>query len=115
MGYKDAFVLVKNVLDNVVKHCATRPVTLTIEGQRRHDTVTLTFTDDGPGVAATDLQRIFRPMTTLRRRDEVEGSGMGLAIFQRIAERYGGEIWAGDAPEGRGFRLRVRIQDAPRA
>lgn len=112
MGYRDAFVLVKTLVDNVAKHGDQKGVTLTISGFRERDTVTLTFTDDGPGVAANDVQRMFRPMTTLRRRDEVEGSGMGLAILKRIVEQYGGAVWAGSGPDDIGFRVRVRIRDA---
>ena len=112
IGSRDAFVLVKCVIDNVAKHGDQNGTTLTISGERDWDSVTLTFVDDGPGVADADIQRIFRPMSMLRRRDEVEGSGMGLAIIQRIAEHYKGEVWAGSGPDGRGFCLRVRLTDA---
>lgn len=112
LGYKDAFVLFKCILDNVVVHACGEATTLSIRGKRKKDTVTLTVTDTGPGISDHDLQRAFRPMTTLRRRDEVEGSGMGLAIVQRIAQYYRGELWAGGNPDGSGFRLRIRLRDS---
>lgn len=112
MGPRDAFVLVSSILDNVIKHGPPGGVTLTVSGSRCSGVVTLTFTDDGHGVSNSDIQRIFQPMTTLRRRDEVEGSGMGLAIVQRIAGHYGGDVWAGAGAGGRGFALRVRLVDA---
>ena len=114
MGYKDAYVLVKCILDNVITHGPEADARLVIRGQRKRDTVTLTFTDNGPGIPETDVARAFRPMTTLRRRDEVEGSGMGLAIIHRIVLFYRGEMWAGAGPDGNGFRLRLRLREAVR-
>lgn len=111
MGHSDAFVMVKSILDNVVRHCPGDAVTLTISARRRQGEVSITFTDDGPGIQTGDLQRVFRPMTTLVRRDEVEGSGMGLAIVQRIVANYGGEVAAGPGPTGGGLRLRLRLRD----
>ena len=43
---------------------------------------------------------------TLRPRDEVEGSGMGLAIIRKIIERMGSSIRAEDRGEGRGVQFR---------
>jgi light-regulated signal transduction histidine kinase (bacteriophytochrome) len=112
IGYKDAFVLTKNVIDNVVTHCTAESPVLTIQARRRNDEVTLTFTDNGNGIPMEDMQRAFRPMATLARRDDVEGSGMGLAIIHRIAKHYRGELWAGPGPDGVGFRMRIRLRDA---
>ncbi len=111
LGYNDAFMLVKCIVDNVVTHSPSKGAQLSIRGLRKRNQVTLTFTDNGRGMRDGELQRAFRPMTTLRRRDEVEGSGMGLAIVQRIVQYYRGELWAGNNPDGTGFRLRIRFRD----
>lgn len=111
VGYKDAFVLVKCLIDNVAAHGPQQGATLEIKGHRKRDIVTLTFTDNGPGIRDEDIQRAFRPMTTLRRRDEVEGSGMGLSIVQKITQFYRGDVWAGHNPQDSGFRVRVRLND----
>ncbi len=112
MGYKDCFVLIKSILDNVVRHCTGPSARLVMRGTRRRDEVTLTFTDDGPGISQNDIQRAFHPMSTLRSRDHGAGSGMGLAIVQRIADQYRGAVWAGSGPNDTGLRLRVRVRDA---
>jgi signal transduction histidine kinase len=112
MGYKDGFVLFKCMIDNVVRHCPPVGNDLWIEAERQGDDVTLMFRDNGPGVDATELERIFKPMTSLRRRDEVEGSGMGLAIVHRIARQYNGTVAAGRDPNTAGLRVRVTLNDA---
>jgi signal transduction histidine kinase len=58
--------------------------------------------DDGPGIAAQFQQRIFTIFQTLKSRDEVEASGIGLAIVKRKVETHGGRIWVESAPPARG-------------
>ena len=52
----------------------------------------LAFEDDGPGIPSEHRERVFRPLETLRPRDEVEGSGMGLAFARRAARVLGGDV-----------------------
>jgi len=47
-------------------------------------------TDDGPGISPEYQERVYVMFQTLRPRDEVEGSGMGLALVKKIVEAYGG-------------------------
>ncbi len=47
-------------------------------------------TDDGPGISPEYQERVYIMFQTLRPRDEVEGSGMGLALVKKIVEAYGG-------------------------
>ncbi len=53
--------------------------------------------DNGPGIAPEYHERIFEVFQTLKPRDEVEGSGMGLAIAKKTVESAGGEIWVESA------------------
>lgn len=112
MGYKDGFILFKCMIDNVIRHCPPHGNEVWIDASRTGDNVAITFSDNGPGVEVSDLQRIFRPMTTLTRRDEVEGSGMGLAIVQRIARHYKGGVAAGIDPQTQGLFVQVTLNDA---
>jgi signal transduction histidine kinase len=48
--------------------------------------------DDGPGIAPQYHERIFQMFQTLKPRDQVEGSGMGLAMAKKHVEAYGGKI-----------------------
>ena len=52
--------------------------------------------DEGPGVAAADLDRLFEPFFSRRKG----GTGLGLPIVQRVAEAHGGTVCVENRPEG---------------
>lgn len=110
--------LVANAMDvqpeGGVVRVAARPVA---------DAVEFTVSDDGPGVPAADAHRICDPFFTTR----AQGTGLGLALVQRVAELHGGSLDLVEPPRplgGAAFALRVpgartpiesRRLDAPRA
>lgn len=61
--------------------------------------------DDGPGIADEYKRRVFEMFRTLKRRDEVESSGMGLALVEKQVGALGGRVTLVDAP-GRGSIFR---------
>jgi signal transduction histidine kinase len=71
--------------------------------------VILRFCDDGPGVVPEFREKIFQAMTTLKSRDEVEGSGMGLAHVRKILRTYGGSLTWVDRTDGRGVGFDLRF------
>lgn len=56
--------------------------------------------DDGPGIPPDMHERVFGMFQTLKSRDEVEGSGIGLAIVAKTVKCFGGEVTV--SSEGRG-------------
>jgi len=50
-------------------------------------------TDNGPGIEERYFEKIFKIFQTLSPRDEVESTGVGLTVIQKIIEMYGGKIW----------------------
>ena len=56
--------------------------------------------DNGVGFDMADAGRMFQPFSRLHGRDEFKGSGVGLAIAERIVRKHGGEIRAEGEPGG---------------
>ena len=71
--------------------------------------------DNGIGFEARHAERIFVPFQRLHGRGEYDGTGMGLAICRRIAERHGGTLAArGDPGAGSTFTVRLPARRRPR-
>jgi signal transduction histidine kinase len=60
------------------------------------DTVRLTVEDEGSGIPAADLDRVFEPFVTTRP----EGTGLGLSVVRKILDRHGGTVRLGPGEEG---------------
>jgi two-component system sensor histidine kinase PilS (NtrC family) len=67
----------------------------------------LAVADDGPGIPAAERRRIFTPFFTTKAK----GTGLGLAVVQRIVDAHGGSIGVESAP-GQGARFTVRLPGA---
>jgi light-regulated signal transduction histidine kinase (bacteriophytochrome) len=91
--------LFQNLLGNAIKyrHSARVP-NITIQAEREKENWTFTVADNGIGIETQYLESIFLISKRLHNSDEYSGSGIGLTICQRIAERYHGRIWAESQP-----------------
>lgn len=96
----------QNLIGNAIKH-HDRPGDghVWVDAQPSADMVEFSVTDDGAGIPEQFRERVFGMFQTLRPRDEVEGSGMGLAIVKKLVERQGGTVWLTDGREGRGLSV----------
>lgn len=92
----------QNLLSNALKHHDRDHGTIAITAQDRGNCVEFTVQDDGPGIDPAFHNRIFGMFQTLRARDEVEGSGIGLAIVRKAVEANGGSVTVASAPPRRG-------------
>ncbi|MDJ0787319.1 MAG: ATP-binding protein [Myxococcota bacterium] len=68
--------------------------------------VEVEISDDGPGIEAEDMARIFEPFYSTKR----EGSGLGLSIGRDIAVAHRGSLEASSGPEGSTFKLRLPVR-----
>jgi PAS domain S-box-containing protein len=84
----------RNLLNNALKHHHQPHLgSVHVSAQEYDNSVEFAISDNGPGIAPQFHERIFQIFQTLKPRDEVEGSGMGLAIVKKIVENRGGRIW----------------------
>jgi len=84
--------VLRNLFTNAVKHHDQLTGRIKLDWQLKNkDYYEFSVTDDGPGIPPEYHERVFVMFQTLRPRDEVEGSGMGLALVKKIVETYGGK------------------------
>jgi PAS domain S-box-containing protein len=83
----------RNLIQNARKH-HTHPETgtVTIAAEDLGHAVRFSVADDGPGIPPQYHEQIFELFRTLKPRDQVEGSGMGLSVVKKTVESRGGTI-----------------------
>ena len=89
-----------NLLDNAVKYSRTRSAPVVeVSGERAGGEVVYRVRDNGVGFDMRFSDKLFAPFQRLHHETEFEGSGVGLALVQRIVERHGGRVRATGAIE----------------
>jgi PAS domain S-box-containing protein len=79
-----------NLVGNAIKHHDRAAGSVTVSVQHQAPWLRFSVIDDGPGIPDEYRECIFDMFKTLRPRDEVEGSGMGLALVRKIVGKLGG-------------------------
>lgn len=103
--------VLQNLLGNALKYRGAAAPHIHAEAVRRGDEWEISVTDDGPGIDPRHHERIFVLLQRLHRQDEVEGTGMGLAICKKIVEHHDGRIWV-ESGEGEGARFTFALPAA---
>ena len=89
----------QNLLDNAVKYSAKKPrAVVEVAGAREAGELRYTVTDHGAGFDPTQADKLFGVFQRLHSDAEFEGTGVGLALVQRIVTRHGGRVWADGRP-----------------
>jgi signal transduction histidine kinase len=98
--------VVTNLLTNGVKYGGGKPVLVRLDGNGTH--AFLTVQDDGIGIAAEDLERIFGRFERAASARHYSGLGLGLYVTRQIVEAHGGTISVESEP-GRGSVFTVKL------
>ena len=102
--------ILMNLVSNAIKHHDRLMGSVVIEGLRDGEDFVITVSDDGPGIERAYQEKIFELFQTLKPRDDIEGSGFGLAYVRKLVHRLDGSITVQSDPEkarGSVFRLKL--------
>lgn len=91
--FSQLVVLWQNLISNSIKYRSSQQPLITIDVQLQEDYWQFSISDNGIGIEPKHQKRIFQIFQRLHTQEEYSGSGIGLAICQKIVERHGGRIW----------------------
>lgn len=106
--------VLRNLISNAVKHHPDKAGRISVCADAIDSGFVFSVADDGAGIPDEYRERVYQMFQTLKPRDDLEGSGMGLAIVSRIVEWQGGRVWheAGPAGVGTVFKFEWKVQPA---
>ncbi len=109
--------LFQNLVSNALKYRGKEVPRVHVAAAERDGWWVFSVVDNGIGIEPQYADRIFGLFKRLHGRDEYPGSGIGLAICQRVVEQYGGRIWLERSTPGKGstfcFALPSRAGSEP--
>ena len=91
----------QNLIGNAIKYRSEQPLQVSIFAKRQKGSCLFSVRDNGIGIGAEYKDQIFGIFKRLHTQQQYPGTGIGLAICQRIAERYRGRIWV-ESETGKG-------------
>jgi light-regulated signal transduction histidine kinase (bacteriophytochrome) len=92
--------LCQNLLSNAIKYRGQRPPVVEVNAERSGNHWLFSVADNGVGIDNEQREQIFAMFSRLHDRT-IPGTGIGLAICQRVVERFGGKIWV-ESQKGQG-------------
>jgi signal transduction histidine kinase len=105
--------VLRNLINNAIKHHDKQNGQVVLSAKRVGDFVEFVVRDDGPGILPQFHDKIFQLFQTLKRRDEVEGSGMGLALVKKLVEQQNSCITVHSQGNGTGAEFRFQWPTLP--
>ncbi|WP_404474277.1 PAS domain-containing sensor histidine kinase [Vreelandella venusta] len=104
-----------NVLENAARFSPPNGViTIAAATDPRHSTLTLTVTDEGPGIPSSMREQVFEMFFTGNGGDRsLHGTGLGLAICRGMLGAHGGTVAAAEGPHGQGTQIIMTLPLSP--
>lgn len=91
--YHQLIQLLENLIGNAIKYRDKENPKIHISAQEEDNQWLFSIADNGIGIDQKYDDRVFKIFQRLHTNEEYDGTGIGLAIAQRIVERHGGQIW----------------------
>lgn len=100
----------QNLIQNALRYRRAEGVHVQVGAVRQAGAWVFSVTDDGIGIEPQHQERIFEIFKRLHNREEIPGTGLGLALCRRIIDRRGGHIWV-ESEAGAGATFSFSVPD----
>ena len=105
--------LFRNLISNAIKY--RKPagkLVIRISGEEENGKCHFVINDNGIGIAEEHIDKVFDVFFRIKMDNDVEGTGVGLAIAKKVIENHGGEIWV-DSVVGEGSSFHFTLMKSP--
>jgi signal transduction histidine kinase len=100
-----------NILTNAAKYAPGKPIDVKLTSTN-NNWIKFCISDQGPGIAPDNLERIFDRFERIKDRDNVGGLGLGLYISKEIVTAHGGKIYV-ESELGNGSTFNIELPQKP--
>ena len=101
-------MILQNLIGNAIKYHGPNQPKIHISVKKEKNQNIISVKDNGIGIKPEHLKRIFKVFQRLHRQEEYPGTGIGLAIAQKIVQQHGGKIWV-ESEYGKGTTFHFSI------
>ncbi|QLD91195.1 GAF domain-containing protein [Natronomonas salina] len=102
----------QNLLDNAIEYSGEERPQVHVGADRTGKRWVVSVSDEGIGIDPENTEMVFEVFQRLHSREQYAGTGIGLALCERIVERHGGDIWVESTPgEGSTFYFTLPASD----